>query len=151
MIEGVKVKTLKIIPDERGKLMEILRSDEDLFRQFGQLYMTTAYPGIVKGWHYHKIQYDNFTCVGGTMKLVLYDARKDSPTHQEINEFFVGLQNPLVVQIPPWVYHGFMAVGNQEVIVINVPTECYHHEKPDEFRVPSDTKEIPYDWSRIDG
>ena len=151
MIEGVKVKTLKVIPDERGKLMEILRNDDTLFRKFGQVYMTTAYPGVVKGWHYHKVQYDNFTCVGGTMKLVLYDARTNSPTHQEINEFFVGLQNPLVVQIPPLVVHGFMAVGDQEVIVINVPTECYHHEKPDEFRVSADTKEIPYDWSRIDG
>lgn len=151
MIEGVKVKTLKIIPDERGKLMEILRSDDEIFQKFGQVYMTTAYPGIVKGWHYHKIQYDNFTCIMGVMQLVLYDARKDSSTHGEINEFFVGLNNPLVVQIPPLVYHGFKAVGNQEAVVINICTECYHHEKPDEFRLPLDSKEVPYDWSRSDG
>jgi len=151
MISGIRVKQLKVIPDERGKLMEILRSDDEIFQKFGQVYMTTAYPGIVKGWHYHKVQYDHFTCVGGMMKLVLYDARKASPTYQEINEFFVGLSDPSVVQIPPLVYHGFQAVGNQEVIVINIPTECYHHEKPDEFRIPADSKEIPYDWSRKDG
>ena len=53
MIEGVKIKKLKVIPDERGRLMEMLRSDDDLFIKFGQVYMTTAYPGVVKGWHYH--------------------------------------------------------------------------------------------------
>jgi len=151
MINGVRVKQLKLIPDQRGRLMEILRSDDTIFRKFGQVYMTTAYPGVVKGWHYHKVQYDNFTCVRGTMQLVLYDARKDSPTHKEINEFFIGLDNPLVVQIPPNVLHGFKAAGNEEVIVINVPTEVYHTKKPDEYRIPSNSKKVPYDWNRKDG
>jgi dTDP-4-dehydrorhamnose 3,5-epimerase-like enzyme len=29
MIDGVKIKRLKVIPDERGRLMEILRSDDE--------------------------------------------------------------------------------------------------------------------------
>ncbi len=53
-IQGVKIKHLRIIPDERGWLMEILRCDDDIFQQFGQVYCTTAYPGVVKAWHYHK-------------------------------------------------------------------------------------------------
>ena len=68
MIEGVKTKKLRVIPDERGRLMEILRSDDDLFDKFGQVYMTTAYPGVVKGWHYHKVQTDHFCVVYGMMK-----------------------------------------------------------------------------------
>ncbi|MEM2982926.1 MAG: dTDP-4-dehydrorhamnose 3,5-epimerase, partial [Candidatus Bathyarchaeia archaeon] len=67
MIEGVRVKNLRVIPDERGRLMEILRSDDQIFRGFGQVYMTTAYPGVVKGWHYHKVQYDNMAVVKGMM------------------------------------------------------------------------------------
>ena len=54
MIDGVKVKKLKIIPDDRGRLMEILRADDGIFKKFGQVYMTTAFPGVVKAWHYHK-------------------------------------------------------------------------------------------------
>jgi len=54
-IEGLQVTNLRTIPDERGWLMEILRNDDDIFEKFGQVYMTTAYPGVVKGWHYHKI------------------------------------------------------------------------------------------------
>ena len=132
--------------------MEILRCDDEVFVKFGQVYLTVAYPGAVKGWHYHKVQFDNFVCVSGTMQLVLYDARKDSPTFKEINEFFMGLHNPILVQIPPYVYHGFKAIGVQEGMMLNIPSEVYHYQNPDEFRVPPDSKEVPYDWWRkVDG
>ncbi|MEK7290545.1 MAG: dTDP-4-dehydrorhamnose 3,5-epimerase family protein, partial [Planctomycetota bacterium] len=91
MIDGVKIKKLKVIPDERGRLMEILRNDDAIFLKFGQVYITTAYPGVVKAWHYHKIQTDHFAVVLGMMKVVLYDGRKDSPTFGQVNEFIAGI------------------------------------------------------------
>jgi len=151
MIHGVKIKDLKVIPDERGRLMEILRSDDELFTKFGQAYLTTAYPGVTKAWHYHKIQTDNFVVIKGMMKLVLYDSREDSPTHGEVNEFFLGEHNPKLLQIPPYVYHGFKCTSEQEAMVINIPTEVYNYEKPDEYRLDPRTVEIPYDWARKDG
>ena len=81
MIEGVNIKKLKVIPDERGRLMEIVRADDEGFRKFGQVYLTTADPGVVKGWHYHKKQYDYMTVISGMMKIVLYDMREGSSTH----------------------------------------------------------------------
>jgi dTDP-4-dehydrorhamnose 3,5-epimerase len=151
MIEGVKTKKLKVIPDERGRLSEILRADDDFFQKFGQTYMTTAYQGVVKGWHFHKIQYDNMTCIKGMMKFVLYDGRKESKTFGEINEFFIGEHNPVLLHIPPYVYHGFKCISETEAIVINIPTEPYNYDTPDEFRIPPHSKEIPYDWNRKDG
>lgn len=146
MIEGVRVKQLKMIPDERGRLMEILRNDDKEFIKFGQVYMTTAYPGVVKGWHYHKLQIDNFCTVRGMIKLVLYDARENSPTRGQVNEFFQGEHHTILVQIPNLVYHGFKCVSETEAIVINCITESYHHEKPDEFRVAYNDPTIPYNW-----
>jgi dTDP-4-dehydrorhamnose 3,5-epimerase len=150
MIEGVRIKRLRVIPDERGRLMEILRNDDEVFKKFGQVYMTTVYPGVVKGWHYHKKQYDNIVCIKGMLKLVLYDARKDSKTYNEINEFFVGEHNPLLVHIPPYVYHGFKCISEEQAIAINTPTEVYNYENPDEFRVDPHNNDIPYDWRRRD-
>ncbi len=146
MIEGVETKKLKVIPDERGWLMEILRCDDDLFEKFGQVYITTAYPGIVKAWHYHKKQTDNFTCVKGMMKVALCDGREDSSTYNEVNEFFVGEKNPLMIKVPPFVYHGFKAIGNETAYFLSVPTLPYNYEEPDEYRLPPDTDEIPYNW-----
>ena len=146
MIQGVKTKKLKVIPDERGWLMEILRCDDEIFEKFGQVYFTTAYPDIVKAWHLHKIQTDNFTCISGMMKVVLYDDRKDSKTYQEINEFYIGDKNPMIISVPPLVYHGFKAIGNETAYFLSIPTMPYNYKKPDEYRLPPDTNEIPYDW-----
>lgn len=89
LIDGVRTKKLSVIPDERGRLMEILRVDDKEFEAFGQVYITTAYPGVVKAWHYHKLQVDNFAVIYGMMKVVLYDDRPESPTFKFINEFFM--------------------------------------------------------------
>lgn len=149
-IKGVVSKPLRLISDERGWLMEILRSDWEFFKNFGQVYVTTAYPNVVKAWHMHKKQTDHMACIRGQIKLVLYDGRKESPTKGKIDEFYIGERNPMLVKIPPEVWHGFKAV--QEIAsVINVPTELFNYEKPDEHRFPPDTEEIPYDWGLMPG
>jgi len=151
MIDGVRIKQLKVIPDERGRLMEMLRRDDDCFRSFGQVYMTTAYPGVVKAWHYHKKQWDHFVCVRGMMKVVLYDSREGSPTCGEVNEFLIGEHRPILLQIPPMVYHGFKCVSEYEAVVVNTTSEVYAYDDPDEFRVDPHHNDIPYDWARKDG
>ena len=131
--------------------MEILRRDDPFFRAFGQVYLTTAYPGVVKAWHLHKKQTDHFCVVKGMAKVVLYDGRAGSPTRGAVNEFFLGELNPQLVVIPRLVMHGFKAIGTEEVYLLNLPTELYHYRDPDEHRLPAHTKKIPYDWSRRDG
>jgi dTDP-4-dehydrorhamnose 3,5-epimerase len=151
LIDGVITRQAKVMADERGRLAEILRADSDIFKKFGQVYYTTAYPGVVKAWHYHKIQTDYFFCLKGMTKLVIYDSRKESQTFGMINEFIVGEHNPIVVVIPPMVYHGFKAIGTEESLMINIPTEPYSRDNPDEYRLDPHAKEIPYDWARKDG
>lgn len=151
LIEGVRIKELQLLPDERGFLVEILRSDDEIFERFGQVYVTVAYPGVVKGWHYHKLQTDFFTVVSGMMKIVLYDERPDSPTRGEVNEFFMGELNPLLITIPPGVLHGMKAIGTKPGYVVNCPTEPYNHDEPDEYRVDPHDSDVPYDWARKDG
>jgi len=147
MIHGVALKPLKVIPDERGRLMECLRNDDELFIKFGQLYMTTTYPGVVKGWHKHNVQWDNAVCVKGMLKLALYDARDDSPTRGEVQELFIGEHKPLLVRIPPGVWHGWKCVSTEEAYIVNAPTEVYAYDDPDQDELPHDTDQIPYDWN----
>ena len=151
MIQGVAAKQLRIIPDERGRLMEILRNDDDMFVRFGQVYLTTTYPGVVKAWHYHKQQDDFITCVKGMLKLVLFDGREQSATKGEVNEFFIGIYNPVVVKVPAMIHHGWKCISEEEAIVINVPTEPYNRDNPDEYRTDPHVNHIPYKWERKDG
>ena len=150
-IHDVRTKKMRVMPDERGWLMEILRVDEtELFTKFGQTYVSATYPGVVKAWHYHKKQVDNFACVAGMVKLVLIDTRDDSPTRGAVNEFFLGTQNPTLVQVPNLVYHGWKCISLEPSLVVNVTTEPYQYTDPDEYRLdPHGT--LPYDWTRKDG
>jgi len=152
-IHGVTRKALTINCDERGRLMEMLRADDKDCKniKFGQVYMTTAYPGVTKAWHYHKKQTDHFVCVRGQMKVVLYDAREGSPTKGQVDVFVIGDHSPYLIEIPNGVYHGFKCISDYEAIVVNYTTECYDYRNPDEFRVDPHSKEIPYDWTRKDG
>ncbi len=150
LIDGVRTRPLARIADERGWLMEILRSDDPLFARFGQVYVSATYPGVVKAWHYHKVQVDNFACVAGMVKLVLVDTRPASSTEGVVNEFFIGTLNPLLVQVPNLVYHGWRCISEELSLVVNVPTEPYRRDDPDEYRVEAHGV-LPYDWSRKDG
>ena len=144
MIEGVKIKPLKKIPDERGMIMHMLRSDDADFEKFGEIYFSCVYPGVVKGWHGHKKMTLNYAVIKGMIKLVLYDDRKDSKTKGEIMEIFMGEDNYVLVSIPPNVWNGFKGIGTKEAIVANCST---HPHDPDEiYRCDPIDNDIPYDW-----
>jgi dTDP-4-dehydrorhamnose 3,5-epimerase len=146
-IDGVRIKPLRVVADERGWLTEVLREDDEIFTRFGQVYVSATYPGVVKAWHYHLRQTDNFACIAGMVKLVLIDTREGSPTRDTTNEFFLGVQNPVLVQVPKLVYHGWKCISVEPSLVINVPDRPYDRADPDE--PPHGT--LPYDWTRQDG
>lgn len=150
-MQGVRVKRLNVIADERGRLFEILRDDDPGFCKFGQVYATTVFPGVVKGWHYHKRQTDIVTCVYGMIKLALFDGREESKTKGKVQEFFIGNHNMLSITIPPGVLHGFKGIGVDEAMVVNVIDFPYDHADPDEYRIDPHNNDIPYDWNRKDG
>jgi len=146
MIDGVVIKKLHGNADERGCLTEILRSDDEIFERFGQIYVSLNYPGVIRAWHYHKKQDDLWAVVKGMVKAVLYDLREGSPTYGEVQEVFLGEQNMILLKIPRGVIHGYKTIGVEPSLLLNIPTELYNAAQPDEYRLPYNTDEIPYDW-----
>ena len=162
MIDGVVTKPLRCLQDDRGFLMEILRSDEAIFERFGQVYITCCRPGIAKAWHYHREQTDHFVCLRGRALVVLYDGREGSPTRGHVQEFRLsaptsapvpsgaGTGGPpgegLMVKIPRLVVHGFVALDGEETHILNIPTQVYRYDAPDELRLPWNSPEVPYTW-----
>ncbi len=144
MIDGVFVRSLRRIPDERGYILHMLRADEPHFQAFGEIYFSAIYPGVVKAWHMHKVMTLNYAVLVGTIKLVLYDDRPDSPTRGELMELFVGDQNYCLVTVPPLVWNGFKGCGTTTALVANCAT---HPHDPDEIvREDPVGDRVPYDW-----
>jgi dTDP-4-dehydrorhamnose 3,5-epimerase len=151
MIDGVMIKNLKVVPDERGWLMEIMRCDDVQFKQFGQVYLSVAVSNVVKAWHYHKKQTDNFACIKGMMQVVLFDDREDSLTKGKVMELFIGEKNPKLITVPPRVWHGFKAIHGGDAYFLSIPDYPYNSHEPDEFRLPADSDKIPFKWNLMQG
>jgi len=144
MIEGVLIVPLRQIPDERGKIMHMLRADAEHYRGFGEIYFSTVYPGVVKGWHLHRAMTLNYAVVRGAVKLALYDERPDSPSRGEVAEVYLGDGNYALAQIPPGVWNGFQGLGPEPAIVANCAT--LPHDPQEITRLDPVRNHIPYDW-----
>jgi len=145
VIQGVEIVPLRRIPDERGTIFHMLRSTDPHFQKFGEIYFSTVYKGIVKGWHRHRGMTLNYACIEGRIKLVLYDDRRGSPTQGEIQEIFLGPDSYALVIIPPEVWNGFKGMSDPYAIVANCCTEP--HDPARSTRLDPFKNTIPYDWT----
>ncbi len=145
MIDGVLVHPLRQIPDERGRVMHMLKSSDPHFEQFGEIYFSMVYPGVVKGWHRHTRMTINYAVVVGMIKLVLYDDRPNSPSCHQLEEIFVGEACYCLVKIPPMIWNGFKGIGAALAIVANCAT--IPHDPAEIERLDPMANHIPYDWS----
>jgi dTDP-4-dehydrorhamnose 3,5-epimerase len=145
LIDGVRVRPARTIPDDRGTLSEIYSpawgfTEEPLV----YVYQVTVRPGAIKGWVVHLRQDDRLFFSHGTAKVVLWDAREDSPTWGAINELYFDESNRALLRIPCGVVHAVCNVGSVDVVMLNMPTRPYDYERPDKYRFPRDTDAIPY-------
>ncbi len=143
MIEGVRKIPLRRIPDERGTVSHMLRRDDPHFLGFGEIYFSTVYQGVVKGWHRHRYMTLNYAVPHGRVKLVVFDDRDGSPSRGACDEFFLGPDDYSLVQIPPGLWNGFK--GMSEVAL--VANCCTHpHDPTQSERLDPFINDIPYDW-----
>ncbi len=145
MIDGVEIVPLRQLPDERGKVMHMLRADAPHFRAFGEIYFSAVHPGAVKAWHLHKRMTLNYAVPFGKIKLALYDDRAASPTKGELQEIFLGPDSYQLVVIPPLVWNGFKGVGTDTAIVANCAS--IPHYPAEIERLDPASPRIPYDWA----
>jgi len=148
-IEGLRTRPLRRIPDERGAVFHMLREDTDGFERFGEIYFSSVYPGVVKGWHLHHEMTLNYAVPVGMVKLVCYDDREGSPTRGNLAEIFTGELDYQLVTIPPLVWNGFKGMGTTPALVANCAT--IPHRPGEIDRLDPHDNDIPYDWARRDG
>lgn len=145
MIDGVQVIPQARIPDERGTVLHMLKRTDPHFQEFGEIYFSTVYRGVVKGWHRHLEMTLNYACIFGRIKLALYDEREASATNGELAEFFLGPDEYSLVVIPPGVWNGFKGMSDPYAIVANA---CTHpHDPARSERLDPFDSHIPYDWA----
>ncbi|MFH0878405.1 MAG: dTDP-4-dehydrorhamnose 3,5-epimerase family protein [Lentisphaerota bacterium] len=146
-IEGVAVRPLRKIPDERGLILHMLKSSDPHFTQFGEIYFSVVYPQVIKGWHIHDRMTLNYAVVAGMIKLVLYDDREGSPTRGNLMEIVTGEDNYALITVPPMVWNGFKGIGVKPAMVANCSDIA--HDPNEIHRLDPFDQQIPYKWDLV--
>lgn len=146
MIKNVKMIPLKQVLNSRGRLLEIQRYDEEWYPGFGQVYVTTTFPGIIKAWYRHQKQIDQLIPIQGVMKLVLYDPHPCLSKSFTLKEFIIKKDNPTLIQIPPGLWHGFQALSSENLVIVHLNNRPFQSDCPDEERLTFDDNRVPYRW-----
>jgi dTDP-4-dehydrorhamnose 3,5-epimerase len=145
VIDGVKIRYTVTQVDERGSLAEIFDPSWKVREEpLAYIYTFTIRPGKTKGWIKHEMQADCIFLVSGTVKFVLFDDRRDSPTYRMINEHYLSDSNRGLITYPAGIYHALQNIGESTATMVNMPTRAYNHNDPDKYRLPLDTDYIPY-------
>jgi dTDP-4-dehydrorhamnose 3,5-epimerase len=143
-MDGVEFVPLERIPDERGTIYHMLRRTDPHFREFGEIYFTSVYRDVIKGWHRHRLMTLNYACIWGRVKLVLYDDRDSSPTRGAFVERFLGPDDYSLAVISPGIWTGLKGMTDV-AIVANCAT--HPHDPSLTERLDPFGPSIGYDWS----
>lgn len=145
MIAGVEVTPKRIIADERGAVMHMLRAEQPQFVGFGEVYFSTVHPGAVKAWKVHTRMTMNLTVPVGCVRFVLFDDRADSPTRGEVQEVVLSPERHALLTVPPGIWNGFRGEGEITSVIVNCADIA--HDPAEALRVESESPSIPYSWS----
>lgn len=145
IIDGVSVREIANVLKLDGHLVEVFRRSwfPDA-APIDQVFQVTLNPGAISAWHAHESTTDHLFISAGTVRVVLFDNREDSPTRGEINEFRFGAIRPAVIVVPPRIWHGLQCVSTSAATILNLVDKAYDYEDPDHWRVPPDSAAIPF-------
>jgi dTDP-4-dehydrorhamnose 3,5-epimerase len=147
-IVGVVVREVRNVMKDNGYLTEIWREDWQLDAlAVAQVFQVVLQPAAISAWHVHQHATDRLFANHGQLKIVLFDARAGSPTERRINVFRCGTARPMLIVVPPGVWHGVQNVGAIPASLVNLPDRAYAYEAPDHWRVPPDTAHVPYSFA----
>ena len=144
MIDGVIITKLKQIKDDRGRVMHMLRKDDKVFKNFGEIYFSTIYHNKIKAWHLHKESTLNYACVKGKVKLVLFDDRNNSLSKGKLQEIILSARDYTLITIPNNIWNGFKGLDKEESMIANC-LDMPHNEN-EMVRIDPFHKSINYKW-----
>ena len=148
LIRGVEIRSFPIWPDDRGYFLEIARCGQGMVADFPpattQVSTALNYPGIIKAFHYHRLQTDYWVPAAGLLQVALVDLRVGSETYGRKNTLYVGALRPWQLLIPPGVAHGYKVIGHENSVLVYITSRTY--DPKDEGRIPYNETAIAYDW-----
>lgn len=145
LIEGVRVREVRNVVTANGVTTELYRPDWGIVEgTVRQVIHVALRHGAVSAWHQHRQRWDFLFVVSGHLRVVLSDPRETSPTRGQVDVFHLSPARPMLVAVPPWVWHGVQNLADGPSCFVNMFDRPYDYADPDEWRLPPDSAEIAY-------
>lgn len=149
-ISGVSLTDLRVISDDRGAVLHMIRSDSSEFSHFGECYFSEIHPGVVKAWKKHHDQTQNLAVPVGRIRIVIFDNRVDSSSKDTLKVLELGRPDSYKrLRIPPGVWYGFSCISETSALIANCTD--FPHDPNESELTPLNNPEIPYTWSSPQG
>jgi dTDP-4-dehydrorhamnose 3,5-epimerase len=145
LIDGVRVREVRNIVTANGITTELYRPDWGVVEgTLQQVIHVALRGGATSAWHQHRHRWDFLFAVSGHLRVVLFDPRDASPTRGQVDVLHLSVARPMLVAVPPWIWHGVQNLNGDASCFVNMFDRPYDYADPDEWRLPQDTPEIPY-------
>lgn len=117
-LEGLSIEPRKIITDERGSLLHMLKSSNSK-HPVAEIYFSSVLPGADKGWKRHKIMWQRFTVPIGEIEFRFLDERPNSATKGQSFSIRVSRDCHALVTVPPGIWYSFRCTSGTEALIVN--------------------------------
>lgn len=145
LIDGVRVREVRNVVTGNGITTELYRPEWEMVQGTVQQVIHVALRGnALSAWHQHRHRWDFIFAVGGHLRIVLYDPREGSPTRGQVDVFHLSPARPMLLSVPPSVWHGVQNLSSDVSCFVNMFDKPYDYDNPDEYRLPADTADVPY-------
>jgi dTDP-4-dehydrorhamnose 3,5-epimerase len=146
LIHGVSLQPLRIIRGELGDVLHALKKSDKEFAGFGEAYFSTVKGNQMKGWKCHTKMILNFIVPAGSIRIVVYDPKKESETYNNFNEFVLGPEAEYArLTIEPGLWVAFQGKSDGLNLLLNVASIL--HDPAEAISLPINNDQIPnFNW-----
>ncbi len=134
-MDGVKLTSLKVIPNLKGDIFHAIKSSSDGFFKFGEAYFSEIKFNEIKGWKMHKEMVLNLVVAIGEVQFVIFDGKSFFTITLSKNNY-----QRLTIQPNLWV--AFKGLSNSTNLILNIAS--IEHDPQESLN--KELFEIKYDW-----
>jgi dTDP-4-dehydrorhamnose 3,5-epimerase len=131
---------LKKFENEAGGTWRALRSDDEGYKGFGEIYFTWINSGKTKAWKRHKLTTCNLVVPVGEVLFAV----ETNELRQNFETFILGPRTYQRLLIPPGRWFGFYGLAAQPSLVLNTTDLIHDDEECDNAQ----TESFTFDWSK---
>ena len=117
----IKKKKIKIIKNNKGKIIKFFNFDSKFLKKFGEIYFSEVKKNKFKGWKYHNTKNQILTICAGSVQFAF--KKKENGKVMKVNLSYPDKLYSLF--IPKKTHYSFKCLSKKDAIIVNLTDEIF--------------------------